>query len=399
MGELIGDALDALVPLRCTNGVSSGTDVPAGVSNTAPTTGGVNLLTSPIRAVDTRDLPGKLGGGRMLSVPIAGINGVPIDASAAIVSITAVEPCAATFLTAFPCGSTLPVASMVNAAALATVANSAVVRLGNGSLCVYASRPTDVLVDVSGWIGPTGLRSTAVDPVRLVDTRIGQQQVLPVAQQRLGAGRLLSLDLGPVLVADPLAAAATINLTAASQNGAGFLSVLPGPCNTVSLPPTTSNLNVTAGHNVAASATVALGDDQLCIYASTETDVIVDLQATHSAPSTSPTGLVSAIDPLRILDTRQSTRLGAGQSLPIELGAPTAAVVANVTAVDSSEDGYLTLYPCGSATPTVSNVNFTAGSTVANRAVVSTAASSRFCVYSSVETDVVIDLEGLIPAS
>ncbi len=109
MGELIGDALDALGPARCTSEVLSGTEVPSGVSNTVPTSGGLNLLARPVRAVDTRDLAGKLGGGRMLSVPMAGANGIPLDATAVVVSVTAVEPCADTFLTAFPCGTTLPV--------------------------------------------------------------------------------------------------------------------------------------------------------------------------------------------------------------------------------------------------------------------------------------------------
>ncbi len=395
MGELIGDALDALVPLRCTNGLSTGTEVPTGVAGTTSTDGGLHLMT-PVRVVDTRDLPGKLGGGRVLTVPIAGSNGVAPDATAAVVSVTAVEPCADTFLTAYPCGTTLPLASMVNADALSTVANSAVVRLGNGALCVYASQPTDVLVDVSGWIGPAGLGSTPVAPVRLIDTRPGQAQVLSVAQQRLGAGQALTVDLGPVLVSDPFATAATVNVTAASPSSAGFLSVLPGPCAAVVPPPSTSNLNVTTGRNVAAAATVALGEHQLCVYTSTATDVIVDLQATHSAPGGPTGGSVTATDPRRVIDTRQSARMIAGQTLPVEADVTADGVVANVTAVDPSIDGFLTLYPCGSATPAVSNVNFVAGATVANRALVSTGGSSRFCVYSSVETDVVIDLEAII---
>ena len=89
----------------------------------------------------------------------------------------------------------------------------------------------------------------------------------------------------------------------------------------------------------------------------------------------------------------------AGQTLPVELDVTAAGVVANVTAVDPSVDGFLTLSPCGSTTPAVSNVNFVAGATVANRALVSTGGSSRFCVYSSVETDVVIDLEAIIQPS
>jgi hypothetical protein len=136
MGELIGDTLDARAATVHERRSVRHRGTEWGRRH-VPTTGGLNLLAQPVRAIDTRDLPAKLGGGRMLTVPIAGANGVAADATAAVVSVTAVEPCADTFVTAFPCGTTLPVASMVNADALSTVANAAVVRLGSGSLCVY----------------------------------------------------------------------------------------------------------------------------------------------------------------------------------------------------------------------------------------------------------------------
>lgn len=394
MGDLIGDTLDRVVPARCTSDVWSGTGVPAGAGGTISSTGGLDVMAAPVRAIDTRGLPGKLGAGRMLTVPIAGVHGVPADATAALVSVTAVEPCAVTFLTVFPCGSPLPLASMVNANALSTVANSGVVRLGGGAVCVYSPQPTDVLVDVSGWVGPGGLGSTPVAPVRLIDTRPNQQQALPSGQHRLGAGGLLTVDFAALPGADPTTEAATVNVTAANPAGDGFLSVLPGPCNAVATPPTTSNLNVTAGRNVAASATVALGGGQLCVYSSTSTDVVVDLQALHGAMG----GAVTAADPRRILDTRNSTRLTPGGSLPIQLGTTSSAIV-NLTAVDPSAAGFLTLYPCGTAVPTVSNLNVVVGQVVANRALVSTAGLSRFCLYSSVDTDVVIDVEGFVNPS
>ncbi len=347
---------------------------------------------SPVRAIDTRDLPGKLGAGRMLTIPIAGVLGIPADATAAVVSVTAVEPCADTFLTVFPCGAALPVASMVNADAVSIVANSGVVRLGGGSLCVYTLQPTDVIVDISGWVGPTGLATTPVSPVRLVDTRPGLQQVLAVAQQRVGAGQVLNIDVGALPGFDPSAKAATINVTAVGPLADGFLSVLPGPCADVSLPPTTSNLNVTAAHDAAASATVGLGAGQLCVYSSTNTDVVVDLQASHG-----PTGnVVAAVDPQRIIDTRQSTRLLSGQSRQIDLGTTPTAVIVNLTAVNPSSRGFLTLFSCGAGIPTVSNLNVVGGAVVANRALVSTGGTNRFCLYSNVETDVVIDVEGVV---
>jgi hypothetical protein len=393
MGDLIGDTLDQLpvVPVRCTTGVWTGGEVPVGAANTTPATGGVNLMT-PVRLIDTRDLPGKLGAGRMLTVPVAAVGGIPGDATAALVSVTAVEPCADTFITVYPCGSTLPLTSMVNADAVSIVANSGIVQLGAGSLCVYTLQPTDVIVDVSGWIGPTGLGTTPIAPVRLVDTRPGQQQALATAQVRVLAGHLLPVDVAALAGFDLTATAATVNVTAADPAGDGFLSVLPGPCAGVSLPPPTSNLNVTSGRDTAASATIGLGAGQLCIYTSTDTDVVVDLQASHGPTS----GAVTAADPRRIIDTRESTRLASGQSRQIDLDTAPGAVIVNLTAVEPSSRGFLTLFPCGAGIPTVSNLNVVARSVVANRAVVSTGGSNRFCVYSNVDSDVVIDVEGII---
>ena len=229
-------------------------------------------------------------------------------------------------------------------------------------------------------------------PVRLVDTRPGQQQALAVTQQRLTAGHLLAVDVAALPGFDITATAATVNVTAADPAGDGFISVLPGPCAAVLLPPTTSNLNVIAGHDAAASATIGLGGGELCIYSSTDTDIVVDLQASHG-----PTGgVVTAVDPQRIIDTRLTTRLLAGQTRQIDLDSAPAAANVNLTAVDPSSRGFHTLFPCGSGIPTVSNLNVVAGSVVANRAVVSTGGSSRFCVFSNVATDVVIDLEGVV---
>jgi hypothetical protein len=394
MGALIGDALDALAP-RCISGTWIGTARSAGPPSAGVTvTGSVDVMPVPMRAIDTRNLPGKLGGGSVLTVPIAGVDAVPSTAVAAVVSVTAVEPCAETFLTVFPCGGAPPLASMVNATALSIVANSGLVRLGGGSLCVYSPQPTDVIVDVSGWLDSTGLRTLPVTPTRLVDTRPGERQALPVSQQRLAARGLLTVDLSALPDAAG-ATAATVNVTAVAPQGPGFISVLPGPCSSVALPPSTSNLNVTAGRDVAAEATVGLGAGQLCVYSSTATDVVVDLQALHGATG----GSTSAVDPVRIVDTRQTQRIGQGQSVSVRVdGSPRAAIV-NLTAVDPAGNGFLTLYPCGATIPTASNLNVRAGSTVANRAIVSTAGTSQFCLYSSVTTDAVIDVEGYVAAA
>ena len=73
---------------------------------------------------------------------------------------------------------------------------------------------------------------------------------------------------------------------------------------------------------------------------------------------------------------------------------PVSAVVVNLTAVGPAANGYLSLYPCSAPErPTVSNLNVAAGVTVANRAVVSTAGAGTICLYTSVDTDVIVDVE------
>jgi hypothetical protein len=391
MATLIGDALDSLLPERCLSGVWTGAPPSTAALDTTPVMGGVHLLATPQRAVDTRELSGKLGAGQVLSVPIAGVGAVPANALGAVVSVTAVEPCADTFLTVFPCGGAPPVTSVVNAVALSIVANSAVVRLGDGALCVYTLRATDVVVDVSGWIASSGDASEPVTPLRLIDTRPGETQTLAGRRGRLAPGGALTVDLSS-LPGAAVATAATINVTAAAPRGSGFISVLPGPCANAALPPSTSNLNVSDGRDVAATATVALADGQLCVYSSASTDVVIDLQALHGLVG----GAVTAVDPWRVTDTRNTPRLGARQTLAVDVGETVGAAIVNLTAVDPAGSGFLTLFPCGAGLPLASNLNVIAGDVVANRAIVSTGGTRRFCVYSSVDTDVVIDVEGSI---
>ncbi|MFZ8967830.1 MAG: hypothetical protein ACO20G_02210 [Ilumatobacteraceae bacterium] len=76
-----------------------------------------------------------------------------------------------------------------------------------------------------------------------------------------------------------------------------------------------------------------------------------------------------------------------------------AVVVVNVTAANtttSAVNGYVSLYPCATASatpPNVSTLNFATGDIVANGALVRLD-SGRMCVYSYGTTDVIIDLAG-----
>ncbi|MCB1248630.1 MAG: hypothetical protein KDB36_04455, partial [Acidimicrobiales bacterium] len=119
--------------------------------------GGYHPLV-PARLVDTRSgLGGSavwLGPGESRMVQVAGLGGVPASgAAAAVLNVTAVGPSAATHLSVWPAGAPMPTASNVNVPAGQTVANLAMVRLGDGGAVELFNNAgsVDVVVDVSGW--------------------------------------------------------------------------------------------------------------------------------------------------------------------------------------------------------------------------------------------------------
>ena len=116
--------------------------------------------TSPIRICDTRmsqknnQCTSKTLMARgTLAVTATGLAGVPPDATAVVLNVTAADETSNGYLTVFPSGATMPVASDVNFTPSAAVANMTVATLGSaGAFSVYNSAgSTDLVVDLVGW--------------------------------------------------------------------------------------------------------------------------------------------------------------------------------------------------------------------------------------------------------
>jgi hypothetical protein len=112
----------------------------------------------PSRIVDTRYGHGAplrpMDAGSSLSVQITGRGGVPATGVAAVaLNVTAVNPTATSYLTAWPAGVVRPLASNLNLTANRTVPNMVFVKVGDGGMVnLYnAAGRTDVIVDVAGW--------------------------------------------------------------------------------------------------------------------------------------------------------------------------------------------------------------------------------------------------------
>ena len=334
--------------------------------------GALHAVT-PTRVLDTRS-GAKPAAGAVLDLPLVGA-AVPVGAAAVVVTLTATQADGAGFVTAYPCSTARPVASNVNVVAGASVPNLATVAVGTGGdICIYVSVATHVLVDLAGWYGSGDDRLMNVAPVRIADTRQSGQKV--------GAGQALVLNPAPGTGAHAVA----LNVTATEPDRAGFLTVYP--CDAPV--PVASNVNYRAGETVADAAIVALaGDGTVCVYTSAASHVVVDLNGWFG-----PAGKASftAQPPRRIADTRSAgTLLAAGSELTV---AVSGIAVLNLTVTGPWTSGYLTAYPCGSTRPVVSNLNFSAAETLANAAVVPASSIGTVCIYSSVTTHVVVDLDG-----
>lgn len=73
------------------------------------------------------------------------------------------------------------------------------------------------------------------------------------------------------------------------------------------------------------------------------------------------------------------------------------AVSLTVTVTDPASAGFVTAYPCGTR-DFVSTVNYLAGQTVANAAIVPLSANGTVCFYSFAPTDIVVDINGWFAA-
>jgi hypothetical protein len=122
----------------------------------------VFVAMTPCRVVDTRTTQGFSGAfgppslaretSRTFPVSSSTTCAIPKIAQAYSFNITVVPPGPLGYITAYPTGQPLPLASTVNSLQGFIVANAAIVAAGaNGSVDVYSSDSTDMVIDINGF--------------------------------------------------------------------------------------------------------------------------------------------------------------------------------------------------------------------------------------------------------
>jgi hypothetical protein len=279
--------------------------------------------------------------------------GVPESARAVSISIVATGTTSAGFVTVHPDGTARPDASNLNYERGNTVANSAVVKLGAaGSIDVFTSVPADIIVDVTGAFvdAPQAVsagRFVGVDPRRVVDTRRSGERGNTEIRVPIPAG----------VPGD--ASALAVSVTAVGAAASGFLSVYPAGGTRTE----TSVVNTDEQNDTRANAVfVSVGADGFVVFRSMETDVLVDVWGWFTGPSapSSTDGLFVPQPPQRAWDSRASfDPIHRGGTVEKQLlTEPAAAIVANVTAVDPTGWGFVTVFAAGTPMPDVSSLNY-----------------------------------------
>ena len=377
--------------------------------------GGLNPL-APSRLLDTRIGVGVAAGavapGGVVALQVDGQGGVPTtNVSAVVLNVTVAGSSGGGYVTAYADGATRPTASNLNFSPGQVVPNLVVVPVAtNGKVDLYngSAGSTQLVADVAGYYvsgTPTAPGAFgSLPPARLLDTRSGVGAAGAVAPN--GVVSLLVANQGGVPLSN--VSAVILNVTVAGSTAGGFVTAY-GDGTTR---PTASNLNFVAGQvvpNLVVAPVGANGRVDLYNGSSGTTQLVADVAGYYlSGTPIVAAGAFGSLLPARLLDTRTGVGAAAGAVAPGGVvvlqvtnhgavpSSKVTAVVLNLTVAGSTGGGYVTAYGDGTARPTASNLNFSAGQVVPNLVVVPVGEDGAVDLYngSSGSTQLVADVAG-----
>ena len=234
---------------------------------------------------------------------------------------------------------------------------------------------------------PRRVRSSALSPVRIMDTRtnLGATGPVPawgtISLQVLGQGGVPASGVSAVV----------LNVTVADPQ-----SSREHHCVAVGQPrQETSNLNFQVGQNIPNLVMVPVGADgkiQLYNQSAGALHLVADVAGYILGGTPTAPGSFSALSPVRIMDTRLN--LGATGPVPAwgttslqvlgQGGVPASgvsAVVLNVTVADPQSSGNITVWPSGQPRQETSNLNFQVGQNIPNLVMVPVGADGKIQLY------------------
>ncbi|CAH0203765.1 hypothetical protein SRABI26_01984 [Arthrobacter sp. Bi26] len=231
-----------------------------------------------------------------------------------------------------------------------------------------------------------------IAPTRVLDTRNGS----PVARDSAVSFQVAGVNGIPAQVS-----AVVFNLTVTQPRSVGFITAYASG----TARPNASNLNFSAGQTVPNLVTVPVGaNGKVTLFnrSSGSSQLIADVTGYYVTGTPSTAGSFKGVSPARLLDTRNSSAVGADSAVSFQVAgvngipASVSAVVFNLTVTQARSLGFVTAYPSGTARPNASNLNFSAGQTVPNLVTVPVGANGKVALFnrSSGTTHLIADVAG-----
>ena len=385
-----GAASPTITPVVLGPSVASGfvSTAPQRVFDTRDGTGGASGRTSPLQA------------GEAWAFPFAGQFGIPTDATAVALNLTAVDATLPTYVSVWPGGTLKPFTANLNPRPGLAVPNLVIGQLGPaGTLSFYNnSGSVNLVADIVGYFTPSSnLRLRALTPARLLDTRDGTGDVLGA----VAGGSMINLKVTDRGGVPANAKAVALNVTVTEPTSGSFLTVFPAG----DTRPLASSVNMVPGQTVPNMVLARVGTDgKVSIYNNSgAAHVVIDVVAAFAdnAP-----GRLVAVQPARVLDTREGigAPLAKLAQTPLvvkltgQAGIPSSgvsAVLLNVTAVTPDANTFITVYPTGGDRPLASNLNAVAGQVIPNMVLARVGADGSVAIYNNAgSVDMVADVMG-----
>jgi len=345
------------------------------------------------------------------SLQIGGLFGVPADAVAVVLNVSAVSPTAAGFLTVYPKGAGKPGTKNLDFAIGSTTSNLVTVALGSGVvanagqvLIATSAGSTNVIVDVVGYYKPdTGSYLTTVSPALALNT----DSAVPKAPISSTVAR--DIKIAGLFGVPTDVTAVVLNVRTLAPSAAGWLTIYPKG----TTKPVTKNVTFAAGQSVSNTVIVKLGTGAAANAGSISiansagsTNVIVDVVGYFSSSSTG--GRYFTKTAVRTFNTADGTggslaKIGAGATVKLTIasrsGIPSTgvkAILMNVSASGRSAAGGITVSAAGSTKPSVNQVYGAANTTMSNMVVSALGETpGKVNIFNTAgTTDVMADLAG-----
>jgi hypothetical protein len=248
----------------------------------------------------------------------------------------------------------------------------------------------------------TGLSFVPVTPCRVADTRNSDGPFGgPVIAGQ--SSRDFAIPVSPCGI-PPTAQAYALNVTVVPTGSLRFVTVWPSG----QPQPVVSTLNSYDGRIKSNAAIMPAGTNgAITVFATDNTHVIIDITG-YFAPGTDTSGLAFyPLTPCRIADTREAAGpLGAPSMqasetrlfpiLSSSCNAPSVAQAYSLTftVVPKGPLSFLTAWPSGKSQPNVSTLNAPTATVVANAAIIPAGTNGDVSVFTTNDTDVIIDING-----